>query len=132
MYNFKNNLYLLSSSLIFSIVWHEHISHLPAKILKSLSVLISYVFEIIFNKCIENVICPNLLKCAWVTPIYKSGEKSEVSNYWPISSLLSFNKIFEKIIYGRLIDFGNTYSLISCKKNLDLRLILYTTCHIFI
>ena len=76
----------------FSIICHEQIFHLPAEILKIVSVLISYTFEIIFNKSIENVIYPNLLKCAWVTPIYKSGERSEASNYRPINKLLSFNK----------------------------------------
>ena len=44
----------------------------------------------------------NLLKYARVTPIYRSGERSEVSNYRPIGNLISFNKIFEKIVYGRL------------------------------
>ena len=48
----------------FSIICHDPIFHLPAKILNSVSVLISYMFEIIFNKCIENVIYPNLVKCA--------------------------------------------------------------------
>ena len=80
-----------------------HLNDIPAKILKSVSFLFSYMFEIIFNKCIKD-------------GVYKSGERSKVSNYRPISNLLSFNKIFEKIIYGRLIDFVNTHSLISPKQ----------------
>ena len=58
-----------------------HLNDVLVKILKSVSFLISYIFRIIFNKCIEDGVYPNLLKYTRVTPIYKSGEKSEVSNY---------------------------------------------------
>ena len=73
-----------------------HLNDIPAKILKSVSFLFSYMFEIIFNKCIKDGVYPNLLKSARVTPIYKSGERSEVSNYQSISKLLLLNWIFEK------------------------------------
>ena len=92
-----------------------HLNDVPVKILKSVSFLISYMFESIFNKCIEVSVYPNLLNYARVTLIYKSGERSGVSHYRPISNSLTFNKIFENIIYGRLINFVNTHSLISPK-----------------
>jgi hypothetical protein len=41
-------------------------------------------------------------KCAIVKPIFKKGNKQEISNYRPISLLTSFSKIFEKLIYARL------------------------------
>lgn len=47
-------------------------------------------------------IYPDLLKIAKVTPVFKSGIKSAVTNYRPISVLPFFNKLFEKIIYTRL------------------------------
>jgi hypothetical protein len=45
---------------------------------------------------------PETLKFAKVKPLYKKEEKSEFSNYRPISLLTSFSKVTEKIIYRRL------------------------------
>jgi hypothetical protein len=47
-------------------------------------------------------IFPSRLKFSEVRPIFKKGNKNEVSNYRPISLLTSFSKIFEKVIYDRL------------------------------
>jgi hypothetical protein len=46
---------------------------------------------------------PDRLKYATVTPIYKKGDICLMSNYRPISTLTAFSKIFEKIIYTRII-----------------------------
>jgi len=45
---------------------------------------------------------PDRLKYAIVKPVFKKGNKQEISNYRPISLLTSFSKIFEKLIYARL------------------------------
>jgi hypothetical protein len=45
---------------------------------------------------------PDRLKFSEVKPLYKKGDKTEFSNYKPISLLTSFSKIIEKIIYKRL------------------------------
>jgi len=50
------------------------------------------------------------LKYSVVKPIFKKGNKQEISNYRPISLLTSFSKIIEKLIYARLhahIDMNN-------------------------
>jgi len=47
-------------------------------------------------------IFPDRLKYSEVQPLFKKGEKTEISNYYPISLLPSFLKIIEKIIYKRL------------------------------
>jgi hypothetical protein len=48
------------------------------------------------------VFFPNRLKYAIVKPIFKKGNKQEISNYRPITLLTSFSKIIEKLIYARL------------------------------
>jgi len=50
---------------------------------------------------------PNNLKVAKVVPVFKSGDKTlqVLNNYRPISLLTSFSKIFEKVIYSRLMFF---------------------------
>ena len=46
---------------------------------------------------------PTRLEYSIITPLHKKGNKNNVANYRPISILTSFSKIFEKIIYNRLV-----------------------------
>ena len=59
------------------------------------------------NSSFNDGIFPQLLKTAKVIPIYKSGSKSDVSNYRPISLLSIFSKIYEKAMCTRLTNFFN-------------------------
>ena len=57
-------------------------------------------------------IFPDELKLARVVPIYKSGDKKEVSNYRPISVLSFYSKIFEKIMYEYVVEFMDKNEII--------------------
>jgi len=46
---------------------------------------------------------PTCLKFSQVFPLFKNGNETEMSDYRPISILTSFPKIFEKVIYNRLL-----------------------------
>ncbi|XP_065650966.1 uncharacterized protein LOC136079171 [Hydra vulgaris] len=59
----------------------------------------------IFNLSLKHGVFPENLKCAKVTPIYKTGDPSDVSNYRPISILTCFSKILERVMYNRLFSF---------------------------
>ena len=50
-------------------------------------------------------IFPDELKIARVIPLYKSGDKSNITNYRPILLLPVLSKIFEKLIHSRLTKF---------------------------
>jgi hypothetical protein len=56
----------------------------------------------ICNTTLNTGIFPNRLKYAVIKPLYKNGNKHELSNYRPISLLTAFSKIFEKVMYNRL------------------------------
>ena len=56
----------------------------------------------LFNLSIEKGVFPDDLKIALVTPIYNGEDSRDVSNYRPISVLLCFSKILERIMYYRL------------------------------
>ena len=59
----------------------------------------------LFNLSIEKGIFPDDLKIAKVTPIYKADDKSDLSNYRPISVLSCFSKILERIMCNRLYQY---------------------------
>ena len=55
----------------------------------------------LFQLSLEKGAFPYDLKIAKVTPIYKAGDSSDISNYRPISVLPCFSKIPESLIYNR-------------------------------
>lgn len=78
---------------------------LNAKILKSTFHTIKSPLLFVINKCIQANIFPDELKYAKVSPLYKKGDKDDVSNYRPISILPTISKVFEKIIHERIVNF---------------------------
>ena len=60
----------------------------------------------------EQGIFPDEMKIARIIPLFKSGDKQNVSNYRPISLLPQFSKILEKIFNNRLINFLNSNNLL--------------------
>jgi hypothetical protein len=56
----------------------------------------------ICNTTLNTGTFPNRLKYVILKPLHKNGNKHEESNYRPISLLIAFSKIFEKVIYNRL------------------------------
>ena len=66
----------------------------------------------LINCSINKGIFPDELKTAKVIPIYKSGDKTSIENYRPISVLSVFSKVFEKIMYNHLINFINKHNIL--------------------
>ena len=59
----------------------------------------------LINSSFESGTFPEELKLAKVIPIYKSGDKQDISDYRPISILSFFSKVVEKTMYNHLINF---------------------------
>ena len=57
------------------------------------------------NRSLDNSLFPESEKCAKITPIYKSGERSEMDNYRPISVLPVLSKVIERVVYKHLYDY---------------------------
>lgn len=75
------------------------------QLVKHCSLTLSAILSPLFNDCIAAGYYPTELKVARVIPIYKSGPRDQLGNYRPISLLSVINKIFEKLLHGRLLDF---------------------------
>lgn len=56
----------------------------------------------IFNLSLRTGIFPNEWKRAFVTPIFKSGSRSDVTNYRGVVLLSAIPKLFEKLVCGRI------------------------------
>ena len=78
---------------------------LPNTLLKQLKGSIKYPLELIFNNSITNGVFPQDMKHADVTPLYKSKEHYLVTNYRPISLLITISKLLEKVVYTRTYTF---------------------------
>jgi hypothetical protein len=57
----------------------------------------------ICNRTLFTGTFPTHLKFSQILPILINGNRVEISAYRPISLLISFSKIFEKVIYNRLL-----------------------------
>ena len=60
---------------------------IPAFVLKSSADTISHTVSSIINSSIASSSFPTVWKHAHVKPVHKGGDKSSLSNYWPISLL---------------------------------------------
>ena len=70
--------------------------------LKHVNEIVSPIIGNVISSSFEQGIFPSDLKLAKVIPLHKSGSKSELSNYRPISLLPLFSKIYEKAMHKRL------------------------------
>ena len=65
----------------------------------------------------EKGVFPDALKIARVTPLFKGGDPSNISNYRPISVLPCFSEILEHIMYNRLYKYLTTEKLLYSTRN---------------
>ena len=78
---------------------------IPTKVLHLFQDQITNHLATICNLSFSTGIFSAILKTAKVIPIHKKNSKLEVSNYRPISLLSNIDKIFEKLMHSRLIEF---------------------------
>ena len=86
-------------------------SSIPVNILKLTQHVVSKPLEIIFSASFASGVVPNDFKLANVIPVFKKGSQYSLCNYRPISLLSVFNKLLEKLIYNRLINFIDKNSI---------------------
>ena len=70
----------------------------------------------ICNTPLGRGIFPDEMKIARIIPLFKSGDKQNVSNYRPISLLPQFSKIREKIFNNRFMNFLNSNNLLYLRQ----------------
>ena len=94
----------------------KYIKSLPSKtssgydgisnvLLKGLVDVLKKPLSVVFNKSLSEGIFPNSMKAAEIIPLYKNKDKSQLSNYRPISLLPVISKVLEKLVHKRLYTF---------------------------
>jgi hypothetical protein len=92
------------------------IDNISSLLLQSVIDLIAAPLAYIFNMSFQLGAYPEQLKIAKVTPVFKGGDSSKLSNYRPISLLNSVSKILEKLMHNRMVAFLTEHSLISKRQ----------------
>ena len=82
----------------------------------------------LFSTFIETSRCPDSWKVARVAPIFKDGDKTEKSNYRPISVLPVISRLFEKLVTNQLYQYMNDNGYFSSGQSGFLRLHSIVTC----
>ena len=69
-------------------------------LLKNLSKSLPKSLHLLFNLIANKAIFPTKWKISKIAPIFKDGDKQDVSNYRPISLLSAVSKLLEKLIFS--------------------------------
>ena len=80
-------------------------SSIPNKLFKQFKKPLSGPVSLLINLTFSEGRSPTILKIGKIYPIYKKQNKTEVTNYRPISLLSNISKIMEKMVHNRLYMF---------------------------
>ena len=74
------------------------------KLLKHCAPALYSVLHHLFRLCLDQSYIPSDWRMHLITPILKSGDKSQVTNHRPISLLCITSKILERLVYNHLME----------------------------
>ena len=77
---------------------------LSSHVLKECATELASSLAHLFTRSFQSGCIPVQWKQGSVVPVHKKGDKSQVSNYRPISLLCILSKVMEKYIYNHIID----------------------------
>ena len=76
---------------------------IPQYLVKGCSDVLKYPLQIIFNMSLQTLTFPERWKEALIIPIPKAANIRDIQNFRPIAKLPTFCKVFESIIYHRIL-----------------------------
>jgi hypothetical protein len=86
---------------------------LPASVIKDCSYEIAAPLMFLINMSLQTSTFPTSEKSAKITPLFKSGNRTNIDNYRPISVLNILSKVIERIVYNQLTDYLESHKLLS-------------------
>jgi hypothetical protein len=85
----------------------------PSKTVKLSMQFISSPLIYICNRMLFTGMFPTRSEFSQILPIFKKGNRVEISAYRPVSLLTSFSKILEKVVYNRLLQHTKRNNIIT-------------------
>jgi len=86
---------------------------IPPKLLKEMAFELSPSLTVLFNSSLKQGKIPHDWKIASVTPIHKKGNRSNPTNYRPISLTSVCCKTLERIIHSNIMEHLNRFNVLS-------------------
>ncbi len=87
--------------------------NVPQQILRDGVSILYKPYHKLLNIIYEEKQIPEQWKTLPIIPLYKKGNKAEISNYHPISNLCSATKVFEKAVLTRILGLADSDQLFS-------------------
>jgi len=72
-------------------------------VLKNCAFALASPIHHLFTTCLQSGNLPSEWKTHKTTPVYKSGDKTSVTNYHPILLLCVISKVLERLVYDKVI-----------------------------
>ena len=90
-------------------------TEIPIEIVKENVDVISHFLHHNFNNSLSCSTFPTGMKYADVTPIHKKDDKTDKTNYRPISVLSNLSKVYERFMYNQIsLYFDSVFSKFQC------------------
>jgi exonuclease III len=86
---------------------------LTTQCLKSVAATIANPLAYITNLSLEHGDFPERLKLSIIKPLHKKGVKNDLANYRPIALVPILSKVFEKIMYSRILGFLEKHEILT-------------------
>ena len=88
---------------------------IPPIFLKSCSKSITFPLLLLYKQSLKTGIFPDKWKLSYITPVFKSGSRTVITNYRPVCAISAFAKLFESIVYEKF--YARIYQLISVNQH---------------
>ena len=89
------------------------LDRISARLLKDAAVIIAPTLTDIFNQSLKSSTFPKIFKEGKVTPIFKSGDRTNMSNYRPITVLPILSKILERFVHTQIYNYLTENKILS-------------------
>ena len=91
--------------------------NISSYILEHCPIEISPVLQVIFTQSLNTGSLPSDWLQAIICPVFKKGNRTSASNYWPISLTSTCSKVMEHILYHSIMSHLNSNNIILLNDN---------------